>query len=134
MKNLDFIDVLADHLDTLDLYSAIEISTLDTSNTISLLALPGGVETVFMDGSKDKDYNLQINAKHLKQDECINTLNTIADALHRLQSLYSKNRSFEYDRFSAVGMPSFVSQDEQGFWIWQLTATAQITIFREVNE
>lgn len=132
MKELDFLVQLNQYINSLGLYARSILSVLTENESLSLIALPGGIETVYMDGSKDKDYNVQINAKSKDQLNCVNALNAIAYSLENLYALPSSNQSYELDRFILSGMPSYVSQDAQGFFIWQLTVTAKITIDKGV--
>lgn len=132
MKELDFLTSLNEHINSLGLYARSALSVLAESESLSVMALPGGAERVYMDGARDKDYNVQINAKSKNQANCMNALNAVAYSLENLYFLPSNNQSYEFDKFVLSGMPSYVSQDERGFFIWQLTVTAKITIYKGV--
>lgn len=131
MNKLDFLERLTDYINTLGLYATCNISILPEGDGIAVIALPGGAETLFMDGTRDKDYNVQFNVKSRSQENCIAALNVIAQELEDLKTLNSNNDSFEFYEFNQTGRPSFVVQDEQGYWHWQLTVVAEITINKE---
>ena len=131
MNDLDFIIRLNEHVNTLGLFVDCNLSILQEGESMALIALPGGTETLFMDGTRDKDYNVQFTVKSKSQANCIGALNAIAEELESLKTLTSSNNSFEFYGFTTTGMPSYVSKDDQGHWMWQLTLVAEITIIKE---
>src|SRR5690625_196896 len=92
-KELDFIWRLNDFINTLDLFAWSDVGVLDDGDSISLMAMPGGEETLFMDGTREKNYQMQVNAKSLNQLNCVESLSQIAKALENLKknSIKSQN-------------------------------------------
>lgn len=109
-----------------------QIGLLEAIESMSIMAMPGGAETVFWDGTRDKAYQVQINAKSKRHDVCMNALNVIAKKLENLEELPSSNGSYEYQQINITSNPSFVTSDEQGFFIWALSISATLTIFEGV--
>lgn len=133
MQNLDFLLRANQHINTLGLYTRSIVGPLpDGKVGISLIPLPGGAQVEYMDGSRDKDYNLQISAKSEDPQECLNALYAIGHSLEQLQDLPSSNNSYDFDRFVVTSMPSLVMQDAQHFFIYQLTVVAKIFIKKGV--
>ena len=93
------------------------------------MAMPGGIKTTYYDGTRDQDYNVQISAKSIKQQDALGALNEIMMDLIALGVLTSTNLSFEFNRFVIENPPSFVTQLETGEFIYELSATAKLTIF-----
>src|SRR5699024_3018301 len=77
-RELDFIWRLNDYINTLDLFAWSDVGGLDEKDSISTLPMPGGEETIYMDGVRDKHYQVQINAKSQNQFNCIESLSKIA--------------------------------------------------------
>lgn len=109
-----------------------QIGLLLATESMSIMAMPGGAETVFWDGTRDKAYQVQINVKSKRHDVCMNALNVIAKKLENLTELPSSNGSYEYQQINITSNPSFVTNDEQGFFIWALSISATLTIFKGV--
>lgn len=110
------------------------IGLLGTNESMSVMAMPGGAETVFWDGDRDKAYQVQINVKSKRHDVCMNALNAIAKKLENLTELPSSNNSYEFQQINITSNPSFVTNNEQGFFIWALSISATLTIFKGVVE
>lgn len=129
---LDFMDRLNQKINDLDLYARCRIGLLDTNESLSIMAMPGGAETVYMDGSRDKDYQVQVNAKSKNQLNCFNALTYIYQTLENLADLPSENGSYEFNKIETKSLPSLVEQDEQGFYVYALSISAKITIYQGV--
>ncbi|MGE7113943.1 phage tail terminator protein [Lysinibacillus sp. NPDC047702] len=108
------------------------IGALEANESISVMAMPGGQEMVYFDGMRDKQQQVQINAKSKQQNNCINFLTTIFQKLENLDDLPSENNSYEFNNIRIVGMPSLIAVDEQGYFIYQLSISVQITINKGV--
>lgn len=128
---LDFLVQLNRFINKQKPFASSVIGVLGASDSVSVMAMPGGKETVFFDGTRDKDYQVQINAKSKKQDNCINFLN-IFQKLENLEELPSNNGSYDFQQIKTTSMPSLVMIDEQGFFIYQLSISATITIHKGV--
>src|SRR5690625_2393020 len=134
-KELDFIWRLNDHINTLDLFAWSNVGLLEESESLSVMAMPGGEETVYFDGTRDKNLNIQINAKSKNQLNCIDSLAKIARVLENLpeNAIESENDSFYFESISVTSPVSIVAQDEQGFFIYALSISAKITIYKGVE-
>lgn len=134
-KELDFIWRLNDFVNTLDLFAPSVVGILDEGESISVMAMPGGEETVYFDGTRDKNLNIQINAKSTSQFNCIEALSHIARVLENLpeDTIKSENDSFYFNSMRVASFVSIVGQDEQGFFIYQISLVANITIQKGVD-
>ena len=133
-KELDFIWRLNDYINTLDLFAWSDVGGLDEGDSISTLPMPGGDETIYMDGVRDKHYQVQINAKSQNQFNCIESLSKIATTLENLQAndIESHNGTFEFESIKITSLPNIIVYDEQGFFIYSLSISAKITIYERV--
>lgn len=131
-KELDFMGNLNNEINSLGLYAPSTIGLLKKDESISIMAMPGGAETEYMDGTRDKDYQIQVNAKSQNQLNCYNALNYIYQTLENLQELPSQNGSYEFNKITTTSLPSLLHQDEQGFWVYVLSLSAKITIYKGV--
>lgn len=130
-KKLDFMDRLNEYINTLDLYARSRIGLLSTDDSISVMAMPGGEETVFFDGIRDKDYQIQVSAKSKDQNNCYTALTDIYQDLERLDELESKNGSFDFQNIKTASLPNLIGQDDDGFFIWGVNLSCKITIYEE---
>lgn len=111
-----------------------QIGLLKDDESMSIMAMPGGAQVVFMNGDREKAYQVQINVKSKRQDVCMNALNALSKKLENLMDLPSSNNSYEFQEIVITSFPSFLQQDEQGFFIWVLSISAELTIFKGVVE
>ena len=134
-KELDFIWRLNDYINTLDLFARSNVGILEAEDSLSVMAMPGGEETVYFDGTRDKNLNIQINAKSINQLNCIDSLAKIARVLENLpeNAIQSENDSFYFESISVTSPVSIVAKDEQGFFIYALSISAKITIYKGVE-
>lgn len=130
--NLDFIWNLNDHLNTLGLYAESNVGNLTEKDSLAVTALPGGINQIFYDGLRDQDYNVQVSAKSKQQQNCIGALNAVMHELLTIDVLPSKNDTYTFDGFVVPSPPTFIFQDEQGWFVYQLSCTAKLTINRGV--
>lgn len=129
---LDFMMKLNQKINSLGLFAHSSIGLLAADESLSIMAMPGGAETVFMDGVRDKDYQVQVNAKSQDQMNCFNALTEIYQTLENLDSLPSGNGSYDFEKIETKSLPSLVTQDEQGFFVYALSISAKITIYKGV--
>ena len=134
-KELDFIWRLNDYINTLDLFAWSNVGVLDDDDSISVMAMPGGEETIYFDGTRDKNLNVQINAKSKNQLSCIDALSKIARVLENLEenTIKSHNETFYFESIRVTSPVSIVAHDEQGFFIYALSISAKITIYKGVE-
>lgn len=131
---LDFLTKLNQKINSLGLYTKSTIGLLGPDESLSIMAMPGGAETVYMDGTRDKDYQVQINAKSKNQMNCFNALTYIYQTLENLSDLPSGNGSYEFQKIETKSLPSLLEQDEQGYFIYVLSISAKITIYQGVED
>jgi len=131
---LDFLTKLNQKINSLGLYAKSTIGLLGPDESLSIMVMPGGAETVYMDGTRDKDYQVQINAKSKNQMNCYDALTTIYQTLENLEELPSGNGSYEFNGIETKSLPSLLEQDEQGYFIYVLSISAKITIYQGVEE
>lgn len=129
---LDFMDQLNKKINSMNLFASSRIGLLDADESISIMAMPGGAETVYFDGTRDKSYNVQVNAKSKNQLNCFNALTKIYQTLENLEDLPSENGSYDFQRITTQSLPSLLERDEQGYWVYILSISAQITIYKGV--
>lgn len=127
------MDKLNQKINSLGLYAHSSIGLLDVGESLSIMAMPGGAEAVFMDGTRDKDYQVQINAKSKDQMNCFNALTRIYQILENLEELPSNNGSYDFQEISTQSLPSILEQDEQGYWVYVLSISAKLTIYQGVE-
>lgn len=130
--DLDFMIKLNQQINNLNLYAHSAIGLLGPSESLSIMAMPGGAEVEYMDGTRDKDYQVQVNAKSKDQMNCFNALTTTYQKLENLVELPSGNGSFDFNKIETKSLPSLVTQDEQGFYVYALSISAKITIYKGV--
>lgn len=131
IATLDFMERLNGHINTLDLFARSRIGLLGESESISVMAMPGGEESVFFDGIRDKNYQIQVNAKSKNQNECFTALTTVYQNLERLDDLKSNNGSFDYQSTTTASLPNLIGQDDDGYFIWGVNLSCKITIYEE---
>lgn len=129
---LDFMDQLNKKINSMNLFANSRIGLLGADESISIMVMPGGAETVYFDGTRDKSYNIQVNAKSKNQLNCFNALTKIYQTLENLDDLPSENGSYEFQGITTQSLPSLLEQDEQGYWVYVLSINAQITIYKGV--
>ncbi|MEK6452617.1 minor capsid protein [Caldifermentibacillus hisashii] len=130
---LDFLTKLNQKINSLGLYARSSIGLLGPDESLSIMAMPGGAETVFFDGTRDREYQVQINAKSKNQMNCFNALTYIYQTLENLSDLPSDNGSYEFQKIETKSFPSLLEQDEQGYFIYVLSISAKITIYQGVE-
>lgn len=141
IMDLDFLIKLNQYINAQRLIGTVDskpltsqIGLLAADESMSIMAMPGGAQVVFFDGTRDKAYQVQINVKSKRQDVCMNALNVLSKSLENLDDLPSSNNSYEFKEIKITSFPSFLHQDEQGFFVWVLSISAEITIFKGVVE
>lgn len=129
---LDFMLQLNRKINSLGLFATSFIGLLGDSDSLSIMAMPGGEEVEYMNGVRDKDYQVQVNAKSKDQLACLNALTHIYQTLERLTDLPSGNGSYDFQKVTTQSLPNLVTQDEQGYFIYALNISAKITIYEGV--
>jgi len=126
---LDFMQKLNQKINSMDLFAHSVIGPLDEDESISIMAMPGGAESVYFDGIRDKQYQVQVNTKSRNQANCMNALTMIYQKLENLNKMSSDNGSFDFQSISTASLPNLVMFDEQGFFVYALNISCKITIY-----
>jgi|SRR5690606_15660494 len=129
---LDFMDQLNNKINDMNLFTRSIIGLLGADESISIMVMPGGAETVYFDGTRDKEYQVQVNAKSKNQLNCFNALTKIYQTLENLDDLPSENGSYDFQGITTQSLPSLLERDEQGYWVYVLSISARITIYKGV--
>lgn len=127
-KELDFIDRLADFIDSYKFPYPLLINTLDTSDSMAIMTLPSGEETVFLDGTRDKIINIAIDIKASKSVQAYQTLNVLFQLLENVNSLPSQNGSYDFNSITTTNAPSMIGKDER-YELWECTFAFDLTIY-----
>lgn len=128
---MDFIDQLNNSVNSIDsLPIKCVLGYLKTTDSLVLYPLAGGkVEQAFFDGVKDQTLNYEFAMKSKDQEAIQTSLWLIQNYLEELETLESANGSFEFREIEITNKPYINSEDEQGFYIFQIDITASITTF-----
>lgn len=122
---------LNSYINTLGLFAHSSIGLLGAGDSVSVMAMPGGEETVYYNGIRDKDYQIQVSAKSKNQNDCYTALTTIYQTLEQLTELNSDNGTFDFQSIETRSLPNLIGQDEQGFFVWGVNLSCKITIYKE---
>ncbi|MBC1913084.1 hypothetical protein HCA73_10525 [Listeria booriae] len=132
MPRLDFADCMLSAIKkNVDLtLKTTTIGTLGESDSLAFTLTPTGKERMYMDGSKVKTYAFQMKAKSKNQETCVDDLNSIVDYVSCLEidSVQSKNDSFTIDAKRNTSVPSLVTHDEQGYYIYSASFEVDLLI------
>lgn len=134
MKELDFIKVMRDYVNTLGLSYVCKLGYLETTDSLVVYPLPGG-RTIreFYDGIKDKQLIFEFAIKTKSNLQAYNALNQIGRSLEAVGTLDSSNDSYEMDKSIMVGSePNLVNINEQGYYTYLLTIQVELTTLQEV--
>ncbi|WP_152657610.1 minor capsid protein [Oceanobacillus sp. CFH 90083] len=130
---IDFMQQLNRKINSMGLFSRSVIGTWNEEDAISITAIPDSEETVYFDGTRDKNYTIQVTARSQNQQECLDSLTRIYQELEGLDALPSENNSYTFQSIRTSSFPALVLYDEQGFFIFELSITAKITIYKGVS-
>lgn len=129
---MDFMERLKDNINSLiDLPMHLTLGYLTAKDSLVLYALPGGqVIQEYYDGIKDQSLNFEIGIKTKDQQKANATLWQIQTHLEQVEELVSKDSSFEFQKLSISNKPFLSDQDEQGFFVYLLDITADLTTLK----
>ncbi|MCT3526488.1 minor capsid protein [Latilactobacillus curvatus] len=130
---MDFMERLKDNINSLpDLPMRLTLGYLTAKDSLVLYALPGGqVIREYYDGIKDQSLNYEIGIKTKDQQKANATLWQIQTHLEQVEELISNDSSFQFQKLSVSNKPFLSSQDEQGFFIYLLDITADLTTLKK---
>lgn len=125
-KELDFIDRLADLIDTYKFPYELRIGSLDEGESMAIMTLPGGEETVYFDGVRDKTLNIAIDIKSKSTIKAYQTLNVLFQLLESLVDLPSQNDSYDFNGITTTNAPNKIGADEH-YELWECTFAFDVT-------
>lgn len=129
---MDFMERLKDNINSLpDLPMKLTLGYLTAKDSLVLYALPGGqVIREYYDGVKDQSLNYEIGIKTKDQQKANATLWQIQTHLEQVEELISKDSSFQFQKLRVSNKPFLSDQDEQGFFVYLLDITADLTTLK----
>lgn len=129
---MDFVERLKDSINTINLPLKMRTGYLSDKETLAVYPSPGSrVVQQYMDGTKDVNLNYQIAMKSKDGELINNTLWIIQNYLEALMSVTSNDNSFEYNGLVIANKPFISEADEQGWFVFLLDVTANVTIHEE---
>ncbi|MBO0427275.1 MULTISPECIES: phage tail terminator protein [unclassified Enterococcus] len=129
---MDFVERLKDSINTINLPLKMRTGYLSDKETLVVYPSPGSrVVQQYMDGTKDVNLNYQIAMKSKDGELINNTLWIIQNYLEALMSVTSNDNSFEYNGLVIANKPFISEADEQGWFVFLLDVTANVTIHEE---
>lgn len=130
---LDLANMLVRYINNLSPFAHCKIGLLDEGNALSVIQTPGGNETSFFDGSRLKEVQMNVMAKHIKPEVAPEFLSYLFQELELLQALPSENGSYEFYGVTITSLPSLVAIDNQDYAIYQCSISVQILIHKGVG-
>ncbi|MGA4724208.1 minor capsid protein [Carnobacterium maltaromaticum] len=127
---MDFIERIKDSVNSIDnLPIQLRIGYLGTDESLVIYPLPGSATTKeYMDGAKDVDMNYEIAMKSKDGDKLEQVLWLISEQLDKIKSVISQDNSFTFNKLNITSRPFINQFDEQGWLVFLLDFTANITI------
>ena len=139
MKYLDFLDQL--RLAILQIPAPSPILPKDVylgnmveSPCVSITPLPGGDEMVFMDGARDKEYNISVLVQHQSDGACNTYLTDLYRHIERVKDVPSNNTSYEFIRAKTSNLPSKQGIADKNLNVWEVNFKITIHIYKGVDE
>lgn len=131
---MDFIERIKDSVNSIDeLPVKIRSGYLGTSESLVIYSLPGSTATKeYMDGAKDVNMNYEIAMKSKAGDKLEQVLWLISEHLDKIKSVISQDDSFTFNKLNITSKPFINQFDEQGWLVFLLDFTANITIEGEL--
>lgn len=126
---LDFAERLHEYVEGLELEYPVHIGSLDTEESISIYALPGGkIKQKFFDGTADRLLNYELGIKTKHQRKAIECLDKIAEALPEA-IIVSENGSYDFRGIEIASEP-FNSAEDEHFFYHNLSIIAELTTYK----
>ena len=131
---MDFIERIKDSVNSIDnLPIQLRIGYLGTDESLVIYPLPGSATTKeYMDGAKDVDMNYEIAMKSKDGDKLQQVLWLISEHLDKVKSVISQDDSFTFNKLTITSKPFINEYNEQGWLVFLLDFTANITIEGEL--
>lgn len=129
---MDFIERLRDKVNSTNPPLRMRTGHLSDKETLVVYPSPGSrVTQQYMDGSKDVNLNYQIAMKSKDGELINNTLWIIQNYLETLLVITSNDNSFEFNGLVIANKPFISEADDQGWFVFLLDITANVTIHEE---
>lgn len=128
---LDYEDRLLGYLDTLGLSFRVLADANSSTESISLVQMPGGrVIREYQDGIQDKrlTHFIQIKALDTRRQAAVASLHIIATALDDLEELPSHNDTYEFSDIAITNEPYYFQAGEDGFIYFRMSFQSELTI------
>ncbi len=132
---IDFQDRLADLLDERITALNLDIPLFNDNNgtdeSLALYSLPGGaVIRAYMDETKEKQLNYEIQGKSKDRDRIFNIISAISDILENVENVESANGSYDFQDISVSSEPYFNESETDGYLYFRTTFQVKLTIYK----
>lgn len=128
---MDLQERLADYIDSLKVGIELYNEFNSEENSISLYSIVGG-RTIqeYMDGSKNKDlnYELQVKVRLDDRDLGFNALSKICNKLENLKELNSLDNSFKFKHIRVSSDPYFMEAGTDNYIYYRFTFTVNLIV------
>lgn len=111
----------------------IEVGLMREEPSMTLFNLAGGEELVYMNGEREKTYNIGILMKHESDSVCFNELTNVYQKLENLKELKSKNDSFDFSTIITANLPNKTGVEPKGLNVWSADFKIKILIYKGVD-
>ncbi|PLS36793.1 capsid protein [Carnobacterium maltaromaticum] len=127
---MDFIERIKDSVNSIDeLPIKLRSGYLGVSESLVIYSSAGSTAIKeYMDGAKDVNMNYEIAMKSKDGDKLQQVLWLISEHLDKLKSVISQDDSFTFNKLTITSNPFINQYDEQGWLVFLLDFTANITI------
>lgn len=132
---MDFIDRLKDKINAIpNIPIQLRKGYLTTDESLVIYPLPGGqVSSEYYDGTKDELLNYELAMRSNDGNKIEQTLWLISDYIERIETIESKDQSFEFISLRVTSKPFISEADEQNWIVFLLGIQVSLTTFKEEN-
>lgn len=127
---MDFIERIKDSVNSIEeLPIKLRSGYLGVSESLVIYSSAGSTAIrEYMDGAKDVNMNYEIAMKSKDGDKLQQVLWLISEHLDKVKSVISQDDSFTFNKLTITSKPFINQYDEQGWLVFLLDFTANITI------
>ncbi len=127
---MDFIERIKDSVNSIDeLPIKLRSGYLGVSESLVIYSSAGSTAIKeYMDGAKDVNMNYEIAMKSKDGDKLQQVLWLISEHLDKVKSVISQDDSFTFNNLNITSKPFINEYNEQGWLVFLLDFTANITI------
>lgn len=131
---MDFIERIKDSVNSIEeLPIKLRSGYLGVSESLVIYSSAGSTAIrEYMDGAKDVNMNYEIAMKSKDGDKLQQVLWLISEHLDKVKSVISQDDSFTFNKLTITSKPFINQFDEQGWLVFLLDFTANITIEGEL--